>query len=112
MNIFTAPLKMTLHAFSDYDLDVEEARKNVTPGKEPLVLAPRMLAAFLASATVLTLGVVMVGLYHTFGGGSGNLEISAFGIELKTQETGTALIALGLVFYLAIGRLIMARFDD
>ena len=110
MNVLTAPLLITLHAFSDYDLDVVEARKRAGPARTPIELAPRFLAGILAMGTVLALGVVIVGLYHTIVGGSGDLEISAFGIELKTQAAGIALTALGLIFYLAIGKLVLSRF--
>ena len=83
------------------------------PTSEPVqvhdpVAAPRGghdSSPFIWMAMFLALVTVVVGAFLTATGGAGDTEISALGIHVRTRASGVALIALGLVFYVRIGRI-------
>lgn len=72
-------------------------------------MAPSGATFFLGVSTVLAIALVIAGIRLVFVGGPGDIEISGLGIEVKTQTGGIALIAIGLIFYLAIGKMVMGR---
>lgn len=96
MNIFTAPLAYLVSPFSS------QLSRQIAPGGGPRGGANSLVWGAIA----LTVILVIAGIYLTFRGGAGDIQISAFGIELTTKTGGIALAALGLIFYFAMAKLI------
>src|SRR4051812_19338543 len=96
MNIVTAPLALVVSTFSPFV-------RGFRPPSAPMY--------FLAVSTLLAIAVVGFGLKLAFAGSAGDINIRAMGFEISTQAGGIALTALGLLFYLAIGKMIMGKDD-
>ena len=74
--------------------------------RSPEVIRPATPSPFIWMAMFLALIVVAFGAYLTTTGGAGDIELSGLGLHLRTRAGGIALIALGLAFYLRIGKLL------
>jgi hypothetical protein len=107
MNIFTAPAEYLLERVSQKERRgrprLPEGHLGLQPGPEP----GQVKGYFLMVTTLLAIAMVGVGLYLALAGGSGDTQVSGAGITIKTREAGLGLVALGAIFWLAAGAMIM-----
>lgn len=109
MNIFNAPLKVF---FRPPRSGIAAGPKGQPPADSPIVKLGRPLFWFLGVSTILAIWLVGAGTCVLILRIPGDIEITGQGLAIKTQTGGLALIGLGLVFYLAVGALLMNRLKD
>ena len=95
MNILTAPLALVADTFTP--------KMGIAPQERD----PAQL--FLAVATLLTIGLVIAGVWMIAAGKPGDIAIALGDLKIETKTGGIALAALGLAFYLAIGKMVLDR---
>jgi len=109
MNIVTAPL---LYLTGRIPTKVPYGRPP-PPGQIGFQVGPLAmdgLGCFLLVTILIALALVGVGLYLEVVGQTGTTEISGMGITVKTTDAGIGLAALGVIFWLAAGKMIVDKF--
>lgn len=111
MNILTAPVQLMAEAFQISSGLIEGSSGATTPGSSAALLGV-WFRFFLQMATSLTFILALAGVYLLVVGTPGDIEIGGKSLTIKTGTAGLGLVVLALLFYLAIGKMIMNRMKD
>lgn len=104
MNVLTAPIVTLLESALPSIMAGFQAAPRPAPRS-----AGDYFGRFFNVATVIAVGMIIAGICLLVVGTQGGVELAGKGLTLKTNTAGIALVALGLVFYLIIGAMLVRR---